>query len=67
MIGTKARTGQEGHYLENGVNYIIEREFLSEISMEELMARIIRSHWDNNAQKWGNLIAYWKVIVFCGL
>lgn len=53
MIGTKARTGQEGRYLENGVNYIIEREFLSEISIEELMARIICSHWDNNAQKMG--------------
>lgn len=37
--------------MENGVNYMIEREFLSEISIEEFIIRIIRSHWDNNAQE----------------
>lgn len=47
----KGGIGQEECYLENGVNYMIEREFLSEISIEELMYRIIRSHWDHNAQE----------------
>lgn len=37
--------------MENGVKYMIEREFLSEISIEEFIIRIIRSHWDNNAQE----------------
>lgn len=37
--------------MENGVKYMIEREFLSEISIEEFIIRIIRSHWDHNAQE----------------
>ena len=37
--------------MENVVKYIIEREFLSEISIEELIIRMIRSHWNNKAQE----------------
>ena len=51
MLRMKGRIGQEECCLENGVKYMIEREFLSEISIEELRYRIIRSHWDNKAQE----------------
>ena len=51
MLRMKGRIGLEGCCLENGVKYMIEREFLSEISIEEFIIRIIRSHWDNNAQE----------------
>lgn len=45
----KGRIGLEGCCLENGVKYMIEREFLSEISIEELIIRMIRSHWNDSA------------------
>lgn len=51
MLRMKGRIGLEGCCLENGVKYMIEREFLSEISIEELIIRMIRSHWSNNAQE----------------
>ena len=51
MLRMKGGIGLEGCCLENGVKYMIEREFLSEISIEELMDRIIRSHWNNKAQE----------------
>lgn len=51
MLRMKGRIGQEECCLENGVKYMIEREFLSEISIEEFIIRIIRSHWDHNAQE----------------
>lgn len=51
MLRMKGGIGQEGCCLENGVKYMIEREFLSEISIEELIIRMIRSHWDNKAQE----------------
>lgn len=51
MLRMKGRIGLEGWRLENGVKYMIEREFLSEISIEELIIRMIRSHWDNKAQE----------------
>ena len=53
MLRMKGRIGQEECWLENVVKYMIEREFLSEISIEELMDRIIRSHWNNKAQENG--------------
>ena len=51
MLRMKGRIGLEGCRLENGVKYMIEREFLSEISIEELIIRMIRSHWNNKAQE----------------
>lgn len=51
MLRMKGGIGLEGCCLENGVKYRIEREFLSEISIEELIIRMIRSHWDNKAQE----------------
>ena len=51
MLRMKGGIGQEGCCLENGVKYMIEVEFLSEISIEELIIRMIRSHWNNKAQE----------------
>ena len=46
-------TGQEGVDLEKNVTYTVEREFLSEISVEELLARMIRAHWNDDAAEQG--------------
>lgn len=39
---------------QDAISYTIEREFLSKITVKELVSRIIKSHMDNHTESEGN-------------
>lgn len=50
-----ADEGGRGRMAEKeAVSYTVEREFLAKFSVEELIARIVKSHMNSTAQKDGN-------------
>lgn len=50
MLGYTTESAGEGYHLPKteSVSYTVEREFLSKISVEELLLRLIESHIQND-------------------